>query len=143
MMIGSKTFGGYVAPVYMTELELVSAPTKTVYQKGEEFDMTGTVLKAHMSDGTVVDVDLSKVKVLGFASTSKGEKKVTLSYTDENGITLTKVVRVTVVSEEAPADNPTPTKKKGCKSSLESVYLVSVLLLASCLIISRKRKQYI
>ena len=106
-MIGDKTFGGYVPPLYMVSLELVSGPTKTTYQKGESFDKSGIQMKAIMSDGSVVDVPLNDIKVLGFTSTSKGTKNVSLSYTDASGVTLTKVIKVTIVdAEEEPEDEP-------------------------------------
>ena len=103
-MIGDKTFGDYVPPVYMTELKLISGPTKTEYKKGEEFDKTGIVMQAVMSDGTTVDIDLDDIQVLGFNTTSRGQKNVTLRYTDESGVTLSKVIQVTVVDDET--DNP-------------------------------------
>lgn len=103
-MIGDKTFGDYVPPVYMTELNLISGPTKTEYKKGEEFDKTGIVMQAVMSDGTIVDIDLDDIQVLGFNTTSRGQKNVTLRYTDASGVTLSKVIQVTVVDDET--DNP-------------------------------------
>lgn len=99
-MIGDKTFGDYVPPLYMVSVELLSGPDKTTYQKGESFDKTGIRMQATMSDGSVVDIPLASIKVLGFTSTSKGTKNVSLSYTDASGVTLTKVIRVTIVDAE-------------------------------------------
>lgn len=101
-MIGDRTFGGYVAPVYTVSVELVSGPDKTTYAKGEAFDKTGIRMTALLSDGSLVEIPLSEIKVLGFVSTSKGTKNVTLSYTDESGVTLTKVIKVTIVDAETP-----------------------------------------
>lgn len=135
-MIGDKTFGGYVAPVYMVSLELVSGPTKTTYQKGETFDKTGIVMKATMSDGSVADIPLNKIKVLGFTSTSKGQKNVSLSYTDESGVTLTKVVKVTIVDAEKENGG-----KKGCNGSFAGVSAFAALISVTGAIVMLKKKK--
>lgn len=136
-MIGDKTFGGYVAPLYMVSLDMESAPTKLTYQKGEVFDKTGLVMKATMSDGSVVNVPMNKIKVLGFASTSKGQKNVSLSYTDESGVTLTKVIKVTIVDAEKEGSSG----KKGCGSAIVSVSAFASLVTVAGATLMLKKKR--
>ena len=143
-MIGDKTFGDYVPPVYMTELNLISGPTKTEYKKGEEFDKAGIKMQAVMSDGTTIDIDLDDIQVLGFNSTSKGEKNVTLRYTDESGVTLSKVIKVTVVDDGDSGTEPGGDEPgTGCGGSIGAVAVgmgIAVLAMAAgCVLVIRKK----
>ena len=142
-MIGDKTFGGYVPPVYTVSVELVSGPAKTEYKKGEAFDKTGIKMTALLSDGTTVEIPLDKIKVLGFTSTSKGTKNVTLSYTDDSGVTLTKVIKVTVVDDEAPAPAPAEGPNKGLIIGLSvggGVVLVGAAVAVAFVLKAKKKK---
>ena len=82
-----------------TRLEILSHPTKTAYNAGEDFDPTGMVVQMHYSDGSVLPV-------VGY-TVSGGEcmlntvKSVTIRYTD-NGVTRQTDEPVTVTG-----DNPT------------------------------------
>ena len=61
----------------VTRIEITSQPTKTEYYGGEEFDPTGMVVKAYLSDGSeteVVDYTTDKTTLL------PGDTKVTVSY---------------------------------------------------------------
>lgn len=142
-MIGDKTFGGYVPPVYTVSVELVSGPAKTEYKKGEAFDKTGIKMTALLSDGTTVEIPLDKIKVLGFTSTSKGTKNVTLSYTDDSGVTLTKVIKVTVVDDEAPAPAPAEGPNKGLIIGLSvggGIVLVGAAVAVAFVLKAKKKK---
>jgi beta-galactosidase len=129
-MIGDKTFGDYVPPIYMVSLDLVRGPTKTTYQKGETFDKTGISMTATMSDGSTVSIPLAKIKVLGFTSTSKGQKNVSLSYTDESGVTLTKVIKVTIVD----AENKDAEPKKGCGGTIVAISVIVAVVLIGAIV---------
>ena len=133
-MIGDKTFGGYVPPVYAVSVELVSGPDKTVYQKGETFDKTGIQMTVTLSDGSTENIPLDKIKVLGFTSTSKGKKNVTLSYTDDTGVTLSKVIQVEIVDKEETKT------KRGCGGDIAAVSLgASALLVLACAAVLKKK----
>lgn len=138
-MIGDTAFGGYVAPVYTVSVDLVSISAKTEYKKGEAFDKTGIKMTATLSDGTTVDIPMDKIRVLGFASTSKGKKKVTLSYTDDSGVTMQKVVEVTVVDAE-----PVVEEEKGCNGSIGiagGAAAAAALLGAAAVMLAKKKSR--
>ncbi len=136
-MIGDKTFGDYVPPVYTVSVDLVSGPAKTVYEKGETFDKTGIKMIATLSDGTTKEIALDEIKILGFTSTSKGKKNVTLSYTDDTGVTLNKVIQVEIVEAEENGGG------SGCGGAVSAAsFGAAALMLAACgVILAKKRKK--
>lgn len=135
LMIGDKTFGDYVAPVYTKSVQLVAGPNKTVYEKGEKFDKAGIVMTATLSDGSTITVPLNDIKVFGFTSTSKGKKNVTLSYTDGSGVTLGKVIQVEIVEPAAEQHSG------GCEGSILDIGLTAFVLLTLAAILVLKRRQ--
>ena len=75
-------------------------------------------------------IPLAKIKVLGFTSTSKGQKNVSLSYTDESGVTLTKVIKVTIVD----AENKDAEPKKGCGGTIVTVSVIVAVVLIGAVV---------
>ncbi len=86
-----------VEPV-MESLELVSAPTKTVYAVGESIDLTGMNVQAVLSDGTRFDVSDYDVSLADMSSA--GTKRVTVYYT-YNGVTESTYFEITVEENTA------------------------------------------
>lgn len=85
----------------LTELQ-VTAPEKTVYEIGDELDLTGLKVTAIYSDGTTQDVT-SDVEISGFDSETAGEKIITVSYGE-----LDTSFTVTVEEKEDPTDPSDP-----------------------------------
>ena len=67
------------APVELTALSVVTAPTKTIYLLGETLDTTGLTLTATYSDGSTATIT-DGYTVSGFTSATAGEKTVTVTY---------------------------------------------------------------
>ena len=68
-------------------LYLDKKPSKISYELNEAFDPTGAVLRVKYNDGTIKSLSSSDVQIVGFDTTTGGNKKVHFSYT-ENGVTL-------------------------------------------------------
>lgn len=65
-------------------LSILSAPKKTKYMIGEEFDPTGGVVRLGFRDGAYFDVAMTKDNMFGFDSSVSGSVPVNFRYT-ENG----------------------------------------------------------
>ncbi len=152
-----KTAGEPEEPV-LTELKVVQTPVKTVYQIGEELDLTGMRIEAVDSAGNSYDVT-AQAEVRGFDSETAGEKTITVSYGG-----LTAVFSVTVEEKTDPADPAEPTdpadpnggsgipeEGSGDAGAVQTgdtmnltLYFAAMLLAAAAsglVIISRKRKR--
>ncbi len=73
-----------------------SKPTKTVYNVGEELDLSGMVVKALYSDRSEKTVDACDCTVKGYDKTKSGVQTITVEYegkTDEFTVTVNKVYR--------------------------------------------------
>lgn len=92
---GTGSFTGEAEP--FTRIEILSLPDKRVYEKGEEFDATGLVVKAFCESGyheVITDYEIG-----GFAPETIGAQIMTVSYegmTDDFAV----VVNDTPVPEE-------------------------------------------
>lgn len=84
-------------------LQIAANPTKTTYEVGENLDLSGMKVNVEYDNGTKKDVT-SKCSVSGFDSSSAGEKKVTVSYT-ESGKTVSTSFTVTV-NQKSDDDSP-------------------------------------
>jgi len=78
----------------ITKIQIVSAPTKTTYIKGEELDLTNVKVIATYEDGTkkemlATDAD---VTITGYDKTVLGEQEVIITY---SGVTTSFKVNVT------------------------------------------------
>lgn len=122
-MLNEKTFAGYVAPLLPVEMFVDTEPTKMTYEKGELLDLSGLVVRILMSDGSYKTIDNALLTVGGFTSSSLGNKIVSLIYTEE-GITLTKVIRVTIIDNTVI--DPTPEMNLPLIIALSSVGILGL-----------------
>ena len=77
----------------------VTAPTKTVYEVGEELDTTGMKVTAAYSDNTTKEVDLKDVTITGFDSSKVvAEQTVTVSYEGKE-VTFTVEIKNTAAEK--------------------------------------------
>ncbi len=69
------------ATPYPVGISIGSMPEKTVYEVGEELDLTGFALALEMTDGTTQSFDdLSKMYIHNFYSSEKGSRNVNVEY---------------------------------------------------------------
>lgn len=59
---------------------VISAPNKTIYGVGDEFDPTGIKVSKKYQDGTLVEIENAEYQVEGFDSSTEGEKTITVTY---------------------------------------------------------------
>lgn len=88
----TTTFDITVLEASITAISVTTMPTKTNYHIGKEFDSTGIVVTATISDGNTIDVT-KDCTYSGFDSSSPGAKTITVSY---NG--LTAALDVTIMT---------------------------------------------
>ena len=90
-------------PPKPVRLELVTAPQRTAYRVGEDFDSTGLTLKVVLEDQSEQPVDLTKVTFTPEGSLSKDQTKVTAQY---EGLTLDIPITVleTLEGSGTPSD---------------------------------------
>ena len=68
----------------------VKAPTKVVYERGEELDTTGMVVTVTDNNGQTKELTADEYTVVGFDSETAGEKTVTVKYGElEESFTVT------------------------------------------------------
>ena len=79
-------------------IEITKKPNKTTYTEGESFDNTGMVVSKVFADESKQEITNYTINQNG-PFTTKGEKILTISYT-ENGITKTTTLNVNVVELE-------------------------------------------
>lgn len=79
----------------LTSIGITTAPNKTEYLAGENFDPTGMVVTAYYADGSSAAV--TNYSIAGGSNLNSNSTSVTVSYT-ENGVTKTANVAVTVKS---------------------------------------------
>lgn len=75
---------------YVTEL-IVTPPTKTQYQYGENLNTAGMIVKANMKSGNTVTLESSKYQISGYNQNKIGEQTIHVSY---DGKTASFVVKV-------------------------------------------------
>ena len=61
-------------------LEIVRAPSKTTYQKGEKFEPSGLAVKVTFSDGTVIEPATKDLEIIGFDSSTTGDRTLKIQY---------------------------------------------------------------
>ena len=88
----TKTFPATAAKT-LESITVTTAPTKTAYEVGDNFDATGMVVSAHYDEGAD-DTDYSKYTVLGGANLQLGTASVTIASTENNSITTTQAITV-------------------------------------------------
>ena len=73
------------------EVRLISAPTKTVYIKGEELNLEGGTIEVVFEDGDIIEESLSNTTITGFNSNTIGTQTITADY---QGIKITFQITV-------------------------------------------------
>lgn len=73
----------------------VTAPTKTEYTIGEELDLSGMVVKAEMSDGSVKILQASEytIDTSAFDGNKDGEYEIKVAYRSQSAAFTVKVVK--------------------------------------------------
>ena len=92
----------------ITEITVTTAPTKTNYTEGQDFDKTGMVVTATYNDGSTKIV--TDYTVTDGNNLAAGKTNVTISYT-EDGVTKTATQKITV-NEKLKVDINTYEEKK-------------------------------
>lgn len=72
--------------------------TKAVYNEGDTFDCAGAKLTVTYEDGTTKTVDVTATMTGTVVLKGVGEKDIAVSYTDEDGVSYTAYIPVTVVN---------------------------------------------
>ena len=96
----TQTITVKVAPKTLSSIAVTTAPTKTTYTAGENFDPAGMVVTATYSDGSTAAV--TTYTVTDGNSLTAGKTSVTISYT-EGGVTKTCTQAITVNAVTPPA----------------------------------------
>lgn len=79
----------------LADVAVTKQPSKTVYVKGDQLDLTGLEITASYSDGTVAAVAVTKDMLSGYDMLSEGTQEVTVTYS-ENDVTKTTSFVITV-----------------------------------------------
>lgn len=74
----------------------ISGEYKTVYTTGDALDLTGAVIKATLSDGTIKTLDASELEITGYNKNVRGIQTIKLIYG-----AATTVLKVTVLKPES------------------------------------------
>jgi len=85
----------------LTSIKIQTPPTKTIYNAGEKFNISGMVVKAVYSDGTEKEITDYKYSPSDELSTTS--KRITITYT-ENGVTKTANQSITINSTDINKD---------------------------------------
>ena len=96
---------------------VVTPPTKTQYNLGEELDTTGMVVTATYSDGSSVAV--SGYATNGYVKTTLGNQTITVTYSDKTASFTVNVIDPIKSTIATPTANPTA----GTYNSAQSVSL--------------------
>ena len=97
---------GYVKPVVVLSSIALSGQT-TSYTVGETFSFTGTVIATYSNGKTQT---VTPTKVSSPDMTTAGDKKVTVTYT-EDGVTVTADYTITVAEKTTEPEEPSTTPK--------------------------------
>ena len=97
-------------PKTLTEISVTTAPSKTTYTAGENFDETGMVVTATYSDSSTAPV--TGYTVTDGTALAEGKTSVTISYT-EGGVTKTTTQAITVNAAPVVPDKYTVTYTDG------------------------------
>ena len=77
----------------LVDLKVIENPYKVTYEKGENFDVTGLVIRANYSDGSFNDLTGDKIQVTNGSSLTTGTKSVTVKFTDN---AVTKEIQIPI-----------------------------------------------
>lgn len=93
----------------LSELTIVSLPSKTIYEIGEYIDLSGLKVKVKFNNGTeatISDVNMLDAMYDESITETTGEKKIKISYA-YNDMVVSDYIDITVKSLESPS-TPTP-----------------------------------
>lgn len=150
-----KSHFGIVTAIKELQIDKSSAH-KSTYKVGETFDMTGLIVNVIYQDGSVVQVDSSKLTLITTTPLGAYDRLVVIRYSDGNQ-SMTGRIGVTITQEiipEKPSTTPDSSdssssteeesseEKKGCKSSVGSLSVLGVgLAIAAVAVIKTKRSR--
>jgi len=77
----------------ISSIEITTLPTKTDYVTGDTLDLSGLIVTATYSDGSMGTISVSSENISGFNSTTAGEKTITITCEGKTD-TFTITVRV-------------------------------------------------
>ncbi len=86
-----------------TNLEIVSAPTKTTYVIGEQLDTSGIVVRATYDDGTRKNID--SYSISGYNPNIAGKQTITVSYMDKTASFEVTVKEIDSIIISSPPKN--------------------------------------
>lgn len=92
-----------IVPAELTEIEITTPPTKTIYVEGESFEKAGMVITAHYNDLTSKEV--TDYQVLEGENLTYGKTSVTITYTEGE---VTKQVQQPITVNKAHVDEEKP-----------------------------------
>ena len=84
--------------VTLTSITIQTPPTKTKYFAGENFDVTGMVVKANYNDGTSKVISKSEYSIINGTNLQEGQQNVTISYGGKEAIQSIEVVKNSIES---------------------------------------------
>jgi len=84
----------------LSKIEIVTPPTKTTYQEGENFDKTGMVVQAVYNDSTTLQLSDSDYSITNGTNLRYGQESVTITYMEKN---VEQVI--TVLKKEEPKES--------------------------------------
>ena len=89
----------------VTSIELKTAPTKTTYFEGEDFDVAGGVITATYENEQTEDIEITAEMISGFTSTaSETAKTLTITYQGKTTTLSYQVSAIVVTSIKLSAD---------------------------------------
>lgn len=71
-----------IDPEAISRLEVVSGPSKTVYEFGDTLDTSGMVIRAIKEDNSIIDVDITEFTFKPMILNKVGPQTITVSYKD-------------------------------------------------------------
>ena len=121
-------------PRKIMRLEIVEVPTKVAYNKGEEFEIDGLVVKAIYTNYTESIIQHSDLSLSGYDKDKVGEQTVTISYRG-------KQTSFDVMVHESSDISNTP--QQGCSSYIAgtSFLCLGLLIFGFCILTIKKCKK--
>lgn len=110
---------------YLSKIEIAKEPNKTVYHPGEELDLTGLEVNAVYSNGTEVPLDTEELTIGEYNFAIKGEKEITLSWTDEDETEKSTTLVVNVEYELLTPSQAIQKVKDNGDAETDYIYRVS------------------
>ena len=70
----------------LVSISVKKEPTKTIYAKGENLDISGGIITAKFEDNSITDIEMTSKNIVisGFNGNKVGEQKITITYQGKN-----------------------------------------------------------